>query len=154
MESLSTPLLVMSVVPVSLSVPLAFLWLVKVPIGVSVIVSLIIMTGIIVNNAILVLDRTLRRCGKLDSWGPAEVRRSLRFAIRGRARALFLTSATTILGIIPFLFGGGSGSALFRPLALVVFWGTLVSVGATFLLLPAIVTAAPVFARRFPAVRR
>jgi Cu/Ag efflux pump CusA len=59
-----------------------------------------------------------------------------------------------VLGIAPFLFGAGAGSALFRPLAVVVFWGTLVSVSATFLVLPAVVAAAPVFARRFPAVRR
>ncbi|HEY9593223.1 MAG TPA: efflux RND transporter permease subunit, partial [Spirochaetia bacterium] len=154
MESLSTPLLVMSVVPVCLSLPVVTLLIARFPIDVSVIVSLIIMTGIIVNNAILVLDRTLRRCGDLASWSPAEVRRSLRYAVRGRARALFLTSATTILGIVPFLFGSEEGSALFRPLALVVLWGTLVSVAATFLLLPAIAAAAPVFARRFPEVRR
>lgn len=154
MESLTTPLLVMSIVPVSLSVPLAFLWVIHVSIDVSVIVSLIIMTGIIVNNAILVLDRTLRRCGKLDRWDAAEVRRSLRFALRARTRALFLTSATTVLGVVPFLFGASTGSGLFRSLSLVVLWGTVVSVCATFLVLPAVVAVAPVFARRFPEVRR
>ena len=154
MESLSTPLLVMSIVPVSLSVPLAFLWIIRASIDVPVIVSLIIMTGIIVNNAILVLDRTLRRCGKLSIWSAAEVRRSLRYAVRARTRALFLTSATTALGVVPFLFGASTGSELFRPLALVVLWGTAVSVSATFLVLPAVVAVAPVFARRFPVVRR
>ena len=133
--------------------PVAFLWLIHVSIDVSVIVSLIIMTGIIVNNAILVLDRTLRRCGRLGTWNVAEVRRSLRYAVRTRTRALFLTSATTVLGVVPFLFGESAGSTLFRPLALVVLWGTIVSVCATFLVLPAVIAAAPVFARRFPAVR-
>ncbi len=154
MESLSSPLLVMSIVPVSLSVPLAFLWLIRVGINVAVIVSLIIMTGIIVNNAILVLDRTLARCEALGRYTAGEVRRSLRYAVRRRTRALFLTSATTILGVTPFLFGAATGSELFRPLAIVVLWGTAASVSATFLVLPAVASAAPVFARRFPSVRR
>ena len=153
MESLSAPLLVMSIVPVALSVPLGFLWLTHVGIDVPVIVSLIIMTGIIVNNAILVLDRILKRCANLNSFSAGEVRRSLRYAVRRRTRALFLTSATTILGVTPFLLGASSGSELFRPLAIVVFWGTLASAVATFLVLPAIAAAAPVLARRFPAVR-
>ncbi len=154
MESLSSPVLVMSIVPVSLSVPVAFLWLIHVGIGVSVIVSLIIMTGIIVNNAILILDRTLRRCAALESFSAGEVRRSLRFAVRHRTRALLLTSAATILGVTPFLFGAVVGSELFRPLAIVVFWGTIASLCATFLVLPAVASAVPVFARRFPEVRR
>jgi hydrophobic/amphiphilic exporter-1 (mainly G- bacteria), HAE1 family len=144
----------MSIVPVSLSVPLAFLWLIHVSIDVSVIVSLIIMTGIIVNNAILVLDRTLRRCQRLESWSAGEVRRSLRYAVRTRTRALFLTSATTVLGVLPFLLAASTGSSLLRPLAMVVLWGTVVSECATFLVLPAVASAAPVFARRFPVVRR
>ncbi|MGA2975801.1 MAG: efflux RND transporter permease subunit [Spirochaetia bacterium] len=154
MESLSSPLLVISIVPVALSVPLGFLWLTHAGIDVSVIVSLIIMSGIIVNNAILVVDRTLKRCAGLDSYSAGEVRRSLRYAVRRRTRALFLTSATTLLGVAPFLLGASTGSELFRPLAVVVFWGTVASVVATFLVLPAIAAAAPVFARRFPAVRR
>jgi hydrophobic/amphiphilic exporter-1 (mainly G- bacteria), HAE1 family len=154
MESLSSPILVVSIVPVALSVPLGFLWLTHAGIDVPVIVSLIIMTGIIVNNAILVVDRTLKRCAVLNSFSAGEVRRSLRYAVRRRMRALFLTSATTILGVTPFLLGAAMGSGLFRPLAVVVFWGTLASVLATFLVLPAITVVAPVFARRFPAVRR
>ena len=154
MESLSSPLMVMSIVPVSLSVPLTFLWLNHVGISVSVIVALIIISGIIVNNAILVMDRTLARCGALDCYTAGEVRRSLRFAVRRRTRALLLTSATTILGVTPFLFGAVGGSELFRPLATVVLWGTAASVCATFLVLPAVASAAPVFVRRFPSVRR
>jgi hydrophobic/amphiphilic exporter-1 (mainly G- bacteria), HAE1 family len=154
MESLSSPLLVIAIVPVSLSLPLLFLMLAGNGIDVPVIVSLIIMTGMIVNNAILVLDRTLARCADLDSFSPGEVRRSLRYAVRQRTRALFLTSATTILGVVPFLLGSSSGPELFRPLAMVACWGTLASVAATFLVLPAIAVAAPVFVRRFPMVRR
>ena len=60
----------------------------------------------------------------------------------------------TILGVTPFLFGAVGGSELFRPLATVVLWGTAASVCATFLVLPAVASAAPVFVRRFPSVRR
>jgi multidrug efflux pump subunit AcrB len=153
MESLSSPLMVMSIVPVSLSIPLAFLWVIRAGISVPVIVALIIMSGIIVNNAILVTDRTLARCAARKCWTAGEVLRSLRYAVRRRTRALLLTSTTTILGVTPFLFGAASGSELLRSLAIVVLWGTVASVAATFLVLPAVVAAAPVFARRFPPAR-
>ena len=153
MESLSSPLLVMSIVPVSLSVPVTLLWISGAAIDVPVIVSLIIMSGIVVNNSILVLDRALARCGGLDSFSRREVERSIRFAIRRRSAPLLLTSATTLLGVLPFLFGGSSGPALFRPLAVVLFYGTLASVLATFLVVPAVAARAPVFARRFPRIR-
>jgi len=153
MESLSSPLLVMSIVPVSLSVPVTLLWISGAGIDVPVIVSLIIMSGIVVNNAILILDRALARCEGLGSFSSREVLRSIRFAVRRRSRALFLTSATTVLGVLPFLLGGTSGPALFRPLAIVLFYGTLASVFATFLVVPAVGARAPVFARRYPRIR-
>ncbi len=154
MESLSSPLLVMSIVPASLSVPIAVLRLSGACLDVPVLVSLIIMAGISVNNSILILDRALARCERLQSYTRGEVERSVRYAVRSRTRALLLTSGTALLGVLPFLFGGPSEAALFRPLAIVVFCGTLASTGATFLVVPAAAAIAPVFARRFPTIRR
>ncbi len=153
MESLSSPLLVMSIVPVSLSIPVTLLWISGAGIDVPVVVSLIIMSGIVVNNSILILDRALARCGVVGRFSSREVQRSIRFAVRRRSRALFLTSASTVLGVLPLLFGGSSGPELFRPLAMVLFYGTLASAASTFLVVPAVAARTPIFARRFPKIR-
>ena len=153
-ESLTTPLVIMSTVPISLSAPIVFLWASGSGIDVPVIVALIIMSGMAVNNAILILDRTLTRCGRLSSFTAGEVTRSLRYSIRRRARALFLTSITTILGLLPFLFSSTSSSQLFRPLAVVVLFGTVGSIIASFSVLPAVASIAPVFLRRIPRFGR
>ncbi len=154
MESLTSSLLLMTIVPVSLAVPVLFLWLTGSGLDVPVIVALIIMSGMVVNNAILILDRTLVRCERLESYSAGEVRRSLRYAVKRRSRALFLTASTTVLGLLPFLFGSTSSSTLFRPLAVVILFGTVASVAATFLVLPAVAAAVPLFVRRFPSFRR
>lgn len=153
-ESLSSPLLVMSIVPFSLSVPLAVLWLRGSGLNIPVIVSMIIMSGIIVNNAILIVDMVLSRCARLDSFSPGEVVRSMHHAVRRRAKPLLLTAATAVLGVVPFLFGTPADSVLFRPLATIVALGTAASVLATFLVLPAVAGAAPVFVRPLPRVKR
>jgi multidrug efflux pump subunit AcrB len=151
-ESLSSPLLVMSIVPFSLAVPIALLWARGSGLDVPVLVSLIIVSGMVVNNAILVVDTVQSRLAAVGGCGKQEIVRSMRYAVRRRTRALLLTSGTVVLGMFPFLFGTAANSELFRPLAYVLVWGTAASVAATFLVLPAVAAAAPVFVRRFPRI--
>jgi HAE1 family hydrophobic/amphiphilic exporter-1 len=87
----------------------------------------------VVNNAIILVDYTnqLRRRGKskLDA---------LRQAGAVRLRPIMMTTATTVLGLLPMAIGLGAGSELRRPMALVVIGGLITSTALTLLIIPAV----------------
>jgi len=122
-----------------LSVPLALigllgtLWLFNVTVSVVVLIGAILLAGIVVNNAIILIDYTnqLRRKGlsKLEA---------LRQAGRVRLRPILMTTATTVLALLPMALGLGAGSELRRPMALTVIGGLIASTVLTLLIIPAV----------------
>ncbi|MFQ5350259.1 MAG: efflux RND transporter permease subunit, partial [Thermoanaerobaculia bacterium] len=89
--------------------------------------------GIVVNNAIILVDYTnqLRRQGlpRLEA---------LKRAGRVRLRPIVMTTATTVLGLLPMALGLGEGSELRSPMALTVIGGLLTSTLLTLLIIPAV----------------
>jgi len=98
-----------------------------------VLIGVIMLAGIVVNNAILLLDTTnrLRRSGmaKLDA---------LRQAGKVRLRPILMTTSTTVLGLFPMAIGLGEGSELRTPMAIAVIGGLILSTALTLLVIPAV----------------
>ncbi len=132
-ESLLHPFVILFSVPFSLVGVVVALWLFDVTVSVVVLIGVIMLAGIVVNNAILLLDATnrLRRRGmtKQDA---------LRQAGRIRLRPILMTTATTVLGLFPMALGLGEGSELRSPMAIAVIGGLLLSTLLTLLVIPAV----------------
>ena len=91
----------------------------------------IILTGIVVNNAILIVHQTLNfiRAGE-------EPQAALLASVRTRIRPIFMTTATTVFGMLPLVLSRGAGSELYRGLGSAVLGGLAVSTLFTLVLTP------------------
>ena len=102
-------------------------------ISIVVLIGAILLAGIVVNNAIILVDCTNR----LRREGMAKLE-ALRTAGRVRLRPILMTTATTVLGLLPMALGLGAGSELRRPMALTVVGGLITSTALTLLIIPAV----------------
>ena len=96
-------------------------------------IGFIILLGLVVNNAILLVDQT--RKAEASGLGRAD---AVAQAIRYRARPIFMSSLTSIVGMLPLMLVPGVGSEIYRGLATVIVSGMVVSGLITLLLLPAL----------------
>ncbi len=130
-ESLRTPLVVMTTVPVALGGALGLLALAGQTLNVFSFLGLILLAGIVVNNAIVLVHRIEdhRRAGEgLD--------RAVRLAGAERYRPILMTTLATAAGMLPLALLGGDGVELRRSLALAVIGGMSLSTFASLLLVP------------------
>jgi hydrophobic/amphiphilic exporter-1 (mainly G- bacteria), HAE1 family len=138
--SFTLPIVVMLTVPLAAAGSLVFLWLTGQSLNAVSLIGIVVMIGMADNEAVVKLDaiRRFREDGH-----------SLHDAIvlggRQRLRAIAMTSLTTITGVLPLVFGLGSGGALYQPLAAGVIGGSVSALLVTFFLLP---TAYAVLERR------
>ncbi len=120
-ESLWQPLIILMEVPIDLGGALLFLWLFGGAINVMAAIGMVVMSGVIINDSILKLHtiNLLRKEG-------LDIREAIRLGGKKRMKPILMTSLTTILALLPFLFMGGLGAALQKPLALTVIGGMLI----------------------------
>src|SRR5687767_992288 len=129
--SFSVPLLVMLTVPLAAAGGLIFLWLTGQSLNAVSLIGLVVMIGMADNEAVVKLDaiRRFREQGH-------SVEEAVLLGGRQRLRAIAMTSITTITGVLPLVFGWGSGGALYQPLAAGVIGGSISALAVTFFLLP------------------
>jgi hydrophobic/amphiphilic exporter-1 (mainly G- bacteria), HAE1 family len=101
-------------------------------------IGAIILGGIVVNNAIVLINAVNQRRGQ----GMA-VREALIDAGKVRVRPILMTTATTVLGLLPMAFGLGEGAALRQPLALAVIGGLVVATALTLIVVPVAYSLVP-----------
>ena len=132
-ESLLHPFVILFSVPFGLIGLLATLYLTDTTVSIVVLIGAILLAGIVVNNAIILVDYTnqLRREG-------ASKLAALRQAGEVRLRPILMTTATTVLGLLPMALGLGEGSELRSPMALTVIGGLITSTALTLLIIPAV----------------
>ncbi len=132
-ESLLHPFVILFSVPFALVGLLLTLWIFQVTVSIVVLIGGILLAGIVVNNAIILVDYTnqLRR-------GGMEKIEALKQAGRIRLRPILMTTATTVLGLTPMAIGFGAGSELRSPMALTVIGGLITSTALTLLIIPAV----------------
>jgi len=135
-ESLRDPFIIMFSVPTAaLGVVLA-LYLTNTSFNLQAYLGVIMLGGIVVSNAILLVDYTniLRRRDGM------ELREAVEVAGRTRLRPILMTSLATMLGLVPMALGIGEGSELQVPLARVVIGGLLTSTFITLVFVPTVYT--------------
>ena len=132
-ESLRDPLVVMFSVPLAAVGVLVTLFITKTTLNVQSYIGCIMLGGIVVNNAILLVDQAARLVR-----GGMPTRDALSEAGRRRLRPILMTTLTTILGLLPLALGIGEGSDAQAPLARAVVGGLAGSTLITLVLIPVV----------------
>ncbi len=132
-ESLRDPIIVMASVPVAAVGVLVVLFLTGTTLNLQSYIGCIMLGGIVVNNAILLVDQA----GQLKRKG-MPVRQAVAEAGRRRLRPILMTSSTTILALLPLAIGIGEGADAQAPLARAVVGGLAGSTLITLVLIPAV----------------
>ena len=145
------PLLVMTTVPIGIGGGLFGLWLLNAiggnlsllgfndiyqPFDVITMLGFLILIGTVVNNPILIIDRTMRN---IKSRGMASVEAVLE-STRARIRPIMISSITTIFGLSPLVFNPGAGTELYRGLGAIVMFGLLFSTVITLTFMPTLLS--------------
>ena len=133
-ESLRDPLVVMFSVPLAAIGVLVTLFLTNTTLNVQTYIGCIMLGGIVVNNAILLVDQA----GRLRERDGMAVRAAVAEAGRRRLRPILMTSLTTVLGLLPLALGIGEGADAQAPLARAVIGGLVGSTLITLVLIPVV----------------
>lgn len=107
----------------------------------------IILVGVVVNNAILIVHQTINFMeGKSDVEGRGRValppREAITESVRTRIRPIFMSTFTSVMGMLPLVVMPGAGSELYRGLGSVVVGGLLLSTVFTLILIPLLLSLA------------
>ncbi|HMA60326.1 MAG TPA: efflux RND transporter permease subunit, partial [Halanaerobiales bacterium] len=130
-ESLVHPLVIMFTVPLAVVGVIFGLYITNTTISVPALIGIITLTGIVVNNAIVLVDYINR----LRDEGKTKIE-SILEAGPIRLRPIMMTALTTVLALVPLGLGIGEGSELEQPLAIVVISGLLFSTFLTLYVIP------------------
>jgi multidrug efflux pump subunit AcrB len=131
-ESLVNPLVILFAIPLSLIGVGALLAVTGTPLSAPVLLGVILLAGIVVNNAILLVEyaeqiRRERGASRQDAIVEAGA---------VRLRPILMTTLTTVFGMLPLALGIGQGAELMQPLAIAVVGGMSVSTFLTLFVVP------------------
>jgi len=132
-ESLVHPFVILFTIPLALVGAAWALWLTGTTVSVVAFIGVIMLAGIVVNNAIVLVDliNQLRRAGQ-------EVTAAILEASRARLRPILMTTSTTVLGLLPMALGFGEGAEVRAPMAVAVIGGLVVSTLLTLVVIPVV----------------
>ena len=145
-ESLLQPFIILFTIPLATVGVIVILWATGTPLSVMAFIGMIMLAGIVVNNAIVLIDQINRL-----HRGGMSVRESVLEGGRRRLRPILMTTLTTVLAMIPltgflaqiphdpgfdFFLGSGQGAEIRAPLALTVIGGLLSSTFLTLVFIP------------------
>ncbi|MDH5311641.1 MAG: efflux RND transporter permease subunit, partial [Gammaproteobacteria bacterium] len=132
-ESLVHPLVILFTIPLALVGAVLALFVTGTTINVIALIGVIMLAGIVVNNAIVLVDliNQLRAQGMEKSAAIME-------AGRARLRPIMMTTLTTVLGLLPMAIGFGEGAEVRTPMAITVIGGLTVSTLLTLIVIPVV----------------
>ena len=131
-ESVLHPLIILVSVPLAVLGVLVGLFVTATPVSVVVLIGAIVLAGVVVNNAIVLVD-TVNRL-RVDGMARDE---AVWRACGLRLRPILITTLTTVLGLVPLALGIGDGAELQQPLAITVIAGLSSSTLLTLAVIPA-----------------
>ncbi|MEN9518132.1 MAG: hypothetical protein RLZZ381_720 [Cyanobacteriota bacterium] len=131
-NSLVDPLVIMFTLPLALAGGIWGLFLTQTAIGITVIVGAVLLVGIVVNNAILLVElaNQIREREKCDRTT------AILQAAPQRLRPILMTTITTVVGMFPLALGLGQGGEFLQPLGIVVFSGLALATLLTLFIIP------------------
>jgi HAE1 family hydrophobic/amphiphilic exporter-1 len=143
-ESLVQPLIILVTAPLALIGVVFALDLLGISLSVVVFIGMIMLSGIVVNNAIVLIDRINQR-----RLAGMPLREAVMEAGRARLRPILMTTGTTVTGLLPLTgwlaaipmvgaLGAGEGAEIRAPMAITVIAGLTVSTLLTLLVIPVV----------------
>jgi HAE1 family hydrophobic/amphiphilic exporter-1 len=132
-ESLLHPFIIIFTIPLAIIGVLVFLYIFDIPASVVVFLGGIMLAGIVVNNAIVLVDyiNQLRARGM-------EKMEAILTAGSVRLRPILMTTSTTVLGLLPMAIGMGDGAEIRTPMAITVIIGLITSTILTLIVIPTV----------------
>ena len=132
-ESLLHPFVILFTIPLAMVGAIAALLLTGSPISVVVFIGLILLVGLVVKNAIILVDKV----NQLREAGMAK-REALVEGARSRLRPIMMTMLTAVFGFMPLALAFGEGAEVRSPMAITVIGGLLVSTLLTLIVIPVV----------------
>lgn len=132
-QSLLSPFIILFTIPLAFTGGFLGLWISGSDVSVIAMIGFVMLSGIIVNNGIVLVDyiNQLRR-------GGMEKREAIREAGMTRLRPILMTALTTVLGLLPMVVGGSMGTDMTRPMAIVTIGGLIYGTLLTLFVVPCI----------------
>ncbi len=132
-ESFLHPFVIIFTIPLAFIGAVFALWITGSKISVVVFIGSILLAGIVVNNAIVLIDRInqIRKRGE-------EKMKAIIEAAQSRMRPIIMTMLTTSLGLLPLAIGLGEGAEIRAPMAITVIGGLTVSTLLTLIVIPVV----------------
>ncbi len=131
-NSLVDPLVIMLTLPLALAGGIWGLFFTQTAIGATVIVGAVLLVGIVVNNAIIMVETA----NQIREEEGVDRRTAILQAAPQRLRPILMTTVTTVLGIFPLALGLGQGGEFLQPLGIVVFSGLTLATLLTLFIIP------------------
>lgn len=131
-ESLRNPLIILFSIPFSLIGVTLGVYTNGLPISMPVWLGVIMLAGIVVNNAIVLVEQI-----EILKHKGMESLQAIVQAAQQRLRPIFMTVLTTVFGMLPLALGLGEGSEMLQPLAIVIAWGLSFSILVSLIVVPA-----------------
>ncbi|WP_020401788.1 efflux RND transporter permease subunit [Gracilimonas tropica] len=130
-ESLLHPFIILFTIPLALVGAILALYLTGTTISVVVFIGLILLAGIVVNNAIVLIDLI----NQMREKGMDKIE-AIKEGGKSRLRPILMTTMTTTLGLLPLAIGFGDGAELRAPMGITVIGGLLISTLLTLVVIP------------------
>jgi multidrug efflux pump subunit AcrB len=134
-ESLRNPLIILFSIPFTITGVGLGLWLFDLPISMPVWLGLIMLAGIVVNNAIVLVEQIEIERDKNTDDADSLIT-AIQTAASLRLRPILMTTLTTVFGMLPLAIGLGEGAEMLQPLAFVIVWGLSFSLFVSLILIP------------------
>ena len=132
-ESFKYPFVIMFTVPLMVVGVAVGLLAARIPLSIPAAIGIIILAGIVVNNAIVIVDYiNQRKEAGLSSYD------ALVASVKDRARPIMMTALTTILGLVPLALGMGEGTEMNQPMGITVIGGLVSSTLLTLYVIPVV----------------
>jgi len=130
-ESFILPFIIIGSIPLALIGVIWGLVVLRQPIDIMVMIGVILLAGVVVNNAIVLIDfiKTMRTRGYDKEY-------AIIYSCETRLRPILMTTMTTVFGMIPMALGLGEGSEFYRGMAITVIFGLAFSTILTLVLIP------------------
>jgi len=145
-ESFILPFIIIGSIPLALIGVIWGLVVLRQPIDIMVMIGVILLAGVVVNNAIVLIDfiKTMRTRGYDKEY-------SIIYSCETRLRPILMTTMTTVFGMIPMALGLGEGSEFYRGMAITVIFGLAFSTILTLVLIPILYSVVDSFTTKMAA---
>lgn len=135
-ESLRDPFIIMFALPFAFTGVFIALWLTGTSLSLIALIGAVMLVGIVVKNGIVLIDYINLNKQRGSSISKAVVRGG-----KSRLRPVLMTTATTILGMLPMAMGIGEGSETWQPMGIAIIGGLTLSTILTLIVVPVVYTS-------------